>query len=96
MSKRSLTAKEILEIASHDYADVEDIKRLGCCGVNKAYQYMAEIRAMIKESGKRIVSPRGKVKMDYVLEYFEINEQRLQRKLFLRGESNEQWKRRNH
>ena len=51
---------------------------------------MAEIRAMIKESGKRIVSPRGKVKMDYVLEYFEINEQRLQRKLFLRGESNEQ------
>ena len=89
MSKKSLTNKEILDIASHDFADINDIQKLGCCGINKAYQYMAEIRASIKESGKRIINPRGKVKMNFVLDYFDINEQGLYRKLLLRGESNE-------
>jgi len=91
LTKKSLTAKEILEIASHDFADINDIQRLGCCGINKAYQYMTEIRTMIKESGKRIISPRGKVKMDYVLEYFDISEQRLKRRLIVRGDINDEW-----
>ena len=89
MSKKSLTISEILEIASHDFADVEDIKKLGCCGRDRAYRYLADIRAEMKASGKRIINPKGKVKMDFVLDYFDINEQKLQRRLLMRGDSNE-------
>lgn len=82
---QSLTSEEILKITAHDFANVEDIQKLGCCGKNRAYEYIAEIRRMMKESGKRIISPRGKIKMDYVIQYFDIDEQRHLRRLMVGG-----------
>ena len=46
--RQSLTSEEILKITAHDFANVEDIQKLGCCGKNRAYEYIAEIRRMMK------------------------------------------------
>lgn len=82
---KSLTTEDTIEIISHEYADVSDIKKLGCCGKNRAYQYMKEIKKHIEEKGLNITHPRGKIKMDYVMEFFGIDVNKLYKKTIIGG-----------
>lgn len=70
-----LTAEETLKILSYQFATTEDIKKLGCCGTNKAQRIKTEIRNKMTDEGYAI--PRNLVDMKLVEEYFKIDRKRL-------------------
>ena len=43
MNSEKLTAKELLEVTSSQWASIKDIMIIGCVGRNKAYSIMQEI-----------------------------------------------------
>lgn len=74
---KSLTAKEVRQIISKMWANTEDIKRLGCVGNNKALEIKKEIRNHMVDNG--YVVPRNLVDMSLVIEYFNIDLNRIER-----------------
>lgn len=71
----SLNASELLEILSKLWASTEDIKKIGCVGKNKALKIKNEIRNQMLDDN--MVFPRYLVSMEYVKEYFKIDEDKL-------------------
>lgn len=71
----SLNASELLEILSKFWASTEDIKKIGCVGKNKALKIKNEIRNQMVDDN--MVFPRYLVSMEYVKEYFKIDEDKL-------------------
>ncbi len=71
----SLNASELLEILSKLWASTEDIKKIGCVGKNKALKIKNEIRNQMVDDN--MVFPRYLVSMEYVKEYFKIDEDKL-------------------
>lgn len=77
MIRKKLTSKEIVELASHQYANVNDIKLFGECGKDKAYEHMEKIREIIrKKYGGEVAFPKGGVHMQETMAYFSIDEKR--------------------
>lgn len=79
---RSLNASEVVEILNKLWASTEDIQKLGCVGYNRALKIKRKIRdRMVDEN---MVFPRYMVSMEYVVEYFNIDEKKM-RKLANQG-----------
>lgn len=67
-----ITANEMLELVSQQWATVHDIMQIGNCGINKAQRVKKEIKEKIKiEQDKDL--PYGVVPMEKVVDYYNIN-----------------------
>lgn len=77
MSRRSLNAEELIEIMNKLWASTEDIQKIGCIGERKALQIKREIRDKMVDDG--LTFPRYLVSMEYVIDYFNIDEKRIRR-----------------
>lgn len=85
MASKELTADDIVKLMAKVWATTDDIKVLGCVGINRALIIKREIKRRMKEDG--MIVPRYLVSMKYVLEYFKINEE-LIKKYSMIGENN--------
>ena len=72
---RNLNAEELIPIFSKVWASTEDIKKVGCIGKNKALKIKNEIRNQMIDDN--MVFPRYLVSMDYVLNYFKIDREKI-------------------
>ena len=72
MNNEKLNAKEMLAIASNQWANAKDIMIIGSVGRNKAYAIRNEIIANYYDGDKRVRN-RRLVPMTEVLKYFNIN-----------------------
>lgn len=72
MKKEKLTAKEIVEIASSQWASAKDIMVIGSVGRNKAYAIRNKIIEEYYDGDKRVRNNRL-VPMTEVLKYFNID-----------------------
>lgn len=71
MNNEILTAKQVLEVASSQWATAKDIMILGSVGRNKAYAIRNEIILSCYNDNK--LRNRGLVPMVEVLKYFNID-----------------------
>ena len=71
MNNEILTAKQVLEVASGQWATAKDIMILGSVGRNKAYAIRNEIILSCYNDNK--LRNRGLVPMVEVLKYFNID-----------------------
>lgn len=69
---RRITAKEMLEIVSQQWATVYDIQKIGNCGKNQAQKVKKEIKEKVKNDLNKDL-PRGLVPMEQVVDYYHIN-----------------------
>ena len=67
-----LNAKEILDIASSQWASAKDIMKIGSVGRNKAYAIRSEISISCYNDNSKLRN-RGLVPMLEVLKYFNID-----------------------
>lgn len=72
MNSEKLTAEQILEIASSQWATAKDIMMLGSVGRNKAYAIRSEIALSLYSDNSKLRN-RGLVPMAEVLKYFNID-----------------------
>ena len=72
MNNEILTAKQVLEVASSQWATVKDIMILGSVGRNKANMIRSEIATSIYGNDSKVCN-RGLVPMAEVLKYFNID-----------------------
>lgn len=72
---RNLKAEELIPIFSQIWASTEDIKKIGCVGKNKALKIKNEIRNQMIDDN--MIFPRYLVSMEYVLNYFKIDENKI-------------------
>jgi hypothetical protein len=72
MNNEILTAKQVLEVASSQWATVRDIMILGSVGRNKANMIRSEIATLIYGNDSKVRN-RGLVPMAEVLKYFNID-----------------------
>lgn len=69
---KSLTAKETLEVISKQYATLLDIQKIAGVGRDQARVIKKEVESKVfEETGK--IFPNGKVPMDKLVEYLNIN-----------------------
>lgn len=69
-----MSSIEIMNVLSKQWANVNDIQKIGSCGRDKAIMIRNEIEKSIIRSDKRL--PQGKEKlvpMQKVVEYFDVN-----------------------
>ena len=66
-----LTARETLKLLDNQWADTNDIKKLACCGTNKAGVIKNEIKEQLKKEGYEL--PSGLIPMDRLFDYLKIN-----------------------
>ena len=78
MNNEKLNAKEILNIASSQWASANDIMKIGSVGRNKAYAIRNEIAVSIYDNNNKVRN-RGFVPMNEVLKYFNIDLNYLQK-----------------
>jgi hypothetical protein len=71
MSKKILSASEMLEVISKGWATTEDIMKLGACGTNKALDIRKELINKLKNEGYSVAN--GLIPMNIVVEYFNID-----------------------
>ena len=65
-----LTANETLDLLNKQWADTNDVKKLACCGSNRAGVIKKEIREQL---GETYFLPKGLVPMDKLFDYLKIN-----------------------
>lgn len=70
-SKTILSADEMLEILSSQWATIQDIMKIGSVGRNKARDIKNKIAEEIVATG--FLLPNNLVPMEKVIEYFKIN-----------------------
>ena len=69
-----MSSLEIISILSKQWADVNDIKKIGLCGRDKASNIRDYIRDNIIKKGMRLPETKTKlVPMKYVVDYFSID-----------------------
>lgn len=66
-----LSAEEMLELISKQWANVDDIMKIGSIGKNKAQSIKKSIKDQFDKN--KIYLPYGLVPMEKVIEYFHIN-----------------------
>lgn len=71
MNSEKLTAEQVLDVASSQWATAKDIMKLGSVGRNKAYAIRHEIILSCYNDNK--LRNRGLVPMSEVLKYFNID-----------------------
>lgn len=69
--KTILSADEMLEILSSQWATIQDIMKIGSVGRNKARDIKNKIAEEIVSTG--FILPNNLVPMEKVIEYFKIN-----------------------
>ncbi len=77
----SITASELLKLINNVWSSTKDIQKIGCVGVNQAYQIRNIIRSQMIDDGKFV--PRYMVATEYVLKYFNINEKKIRKNAIL-------------
>ena len=83
MKTRNISAKEVLDIVSAQWATTKDIKLLSQCGENQALRIKKEIIANLKDWKL----PTNKIPMSKLVEYLKLDIKYL--KLVERDYSNE-------
>lgn len=69
-----MSSLEIISILSKQWADVNDIKKIGLCGRDKASNIRDIIRDNIIKKGMKLPETKTKlVPMKYVVDYFSID-----------------------
>ena len=71
MNSEKLTAEQVLDVASSQWATAKDIMKIGSVGRNKAYAIRNEIILSCYNDNK--LRNRGLVPMSEVLKYFNID-----------------------
>lgn len=66
-----LTASELLQVVSNQWADRETIMKISNTGYTTSTKYFKEIQEKVEAEGYRL--PTGLVPMEKVVEYFKIN-----------------------
>ncbi len=74
---KSLTAKELVGFMDKIWSSTKDIQKIGCVGVNRAYEIRNEIRNQMIDAG--MVFPRYLVSTELVIKYFNIDEKRIRK-----------------
>lgn len=72
MNDSKLTAEQILQIESSQWASAQDIMKIGSVGRNKAYAIRNEITISLYGDDSKVRN-RGLVPMVEVLKYFNID-----------------------
>ena len=72
MNEEKLSAEEMLELMSSQWASTKDIMKIGSVGRNKAYAIKNEIAISYYNENNRLRN-RGLVPMKEVLKYFGID-----------------------
>ena len=72
MSKRTYTAKEVLEVLTKSWRNIHDLMMITSSGETKAFRLKKEILTKMKEDGYYIFDEK-KLPMDYVIKYLNIN-----------------------
>lgn len=72
MNDSKLTAEQILQIESSQWASAQDIMKIGSVGRNKAYAIRNEIAISLYGDDSKVRN-RGLVPMVEVLKYFNID-----------------------
>lgn len=67
----NVTANEILAITEFNYAGTKEIMKVGCVGEARALKIKKEIENSLIEKGYTL--PSNKVPTEFVLKYFKIN-----------------------
>lgn len=83
---KSMNATQVLETINKLWASTADIQKIGCVGYNKALKIKNEIRNQMVDDGW--VFPRYLVSMEYVIQYFKIDEKKLKKKAEQGGVTN--------
>ena len=65
-----MNAEELLELINQQWATTTDITKIGQCGRDKAVKIKSEIKSQL---GNNYYLPNGRVPMEKVVEYFNIN-----------------------
>lgn len=68
---RRISANEVLDIVSNQWAGTNEIMQIGCVGKNKALEIKKEIQVQADTNGYFL--PKNLVPMEYVIDYFKIN-----------------------
>ena len=71
MNNEKLSAEQLLDLATSQWASAKDIMKIGSVGRNKAYAIRQEIAISYYKDNK--VRNRGLVPMSEVLKYFDID-----------------------
>lgn len=66
-----MSSNELLNLLNKQWASAQDIKSIGCVGINKSYEIRREIATELGKQGYRL--PHNLVPMEKVVEYFKIN-----------------------
>ena len=72
MSKRTYTAKEVLEVLTKSWCNIYDLMIITSSGETKAFRLKKEILTKMKEDGYYIFDEK-KLPMDYIIKYLNIN-----------------------
>lgn len=72
MSKRTYTAKEVLEVLTKSWCNIYDLMIITSSGETKAFRLKKEILTKMKEDGYYIFDEK-KLPTDYVIKYLNIN-----------------------
>lgn len=70
-----MKASEVLNLISHQWASVNDIKSLANCGRDKA----KKIKSTLEQELKGYLLPKGKIPMSKLVEYLKIDIKYLKR-----------------
>jgi hypothetical protein len=72
MNSEKLTAEQLLQVVSSQWASATDIMKIGSVGRNKAYAIRSEIAISLYGDDSKVRN-RGLVPMSEVLKYFNID-----------------------
>lgn len=66
-----ISANELLDLLNNQWANTDDIMKIGCIGKNQALKIKREIAQDLINNGYYL--PRNLVTMESVISYFKIN-----------------------
>ncbi len=78
---KSITTVELVRLMDNMWSTVKDIQRIGCVGKNNAYKIRDKIRRQMMADGQYV--PRYVVSTQYVIEYFNIDEKKIRKNLYM-------------
>lgn len=68
---KKISANELLETINNQWANTNDIMKIGCVGKNQALKIKRELKSKLELEGYFL--PKNLVTMESVLDYFKIS-----------------------
>lgn len=73
VKKKPLSASELLDCMDKQWADWEDVAKIGCVGIDQAKKIKKDMMIKWQEEHPNKLLPYGLIPMKYVVDYFDIN-----------------------